>query len=371
MLASVSRRAHRFVTIVVVAVSVAAAASADGLAESTVPANAVAVVGDRAITHATFRHWLNVAAAPTQRGPRIYYHPPSFTSCVKIKRTTERGATARLRAKCRAAYEGLRDQVLQFLILESWVTQETLERGTGPTDAELETAFQKAKHDTFPKESDFRKFLKAAGMTVEDARFQVAFNTRYTALREAAIASAPPVTDEDVATYYKQHKRQFFQTQRRDVRLVLTSTRARAYAALAALRRGVFWQRVAEEYSTDQASKHRGGIVRGITKGMQERPFDDALFRAPKDALRGPVKTHVGYFVFRVFEIHPARQLTLAQASESIRSELGAQRQRAADETFNEDFRTKWRARTTCGDGFLMDQCSNGPPLQPDSADAD
>ena len=198
-------------------------------------------------------------------------------------------------------------------------------------------------------------------MTVDDARFQVAFNTRYTKLREDAIAHAARVTREDMATYYREHKRRFFEPQRRDVRVVLTKTRARAYAALAALRRGRFWKRVAKKYSIDRASKSRGGIIRGVAKATRERAFDRALFRAPKNALRGPVRVRFGYYVFRVFEVHGARQLTLKQASPAIRQELTAQRRQAADERFNEDFRAKWRARTTCRDGFLMEQCSNGP----------
>ena len=203
-------------------------------------------------------------------------------------------------------------------------------------------------------------------MTVEDARFQVAFNTRYTRLRADAIANVARVTDKEIAAYYAKHKRRFFQPRTRDVRVVLTRTLARANAALAALRRGRFWKRVAAKYSIDQASKHDGGIIRGIARGSQERAFDDALFRAPKDALRGPVKVQFGYYVFRVMETHPARQLTRRQASRAIREELTAQRQKAADDAFNTSFRAKWRARTTCRAGFLMELCSNGPPPDPD-----
>ncbi len=362
---------------VIAAMASPAPAAADPVADSIVAADAVARVGDRFIARSTFDRWLGVAARsnPATDPVASEYDPPDFAACVRIKRDTapkpakgQPAATdAQLKTQCRQEYEGLRDQVLQFLILESWVAQETLERGTEPSAAELDAAFAKAKRDTFPKESDFREFLEQSGMTVDDARFQVAFNTRYTTLREDAIASVAPVTDKDVATFYKKHKRQFLQPRSRDVRVVLTRTRARAYAALAALQRGRFWKRVAEKYSIDQASKHHGGIVRGVTKGSQEPAFDAALFRAPKDALRGPVKVQFGYYVFRVMEVHPARQLTLKQASRSIREELSAQRERAADDKFNADFRTKWRARTTCRVGFLMDQCSNGPPPELDA----
>ena len=362
------RRVAAFTVIAVMAVG--SPAAGDPITDSIVAADAVARIGDQFIARSTFHRWFGVAAASNPATDAVAYDPPEYAGCVKTKRATApkpaRGqpatTDAQFKTQCRQEYEGLRDQVLQFLILESWVAQETLERGNGPSEAELEAAFQKAKDDTFPKESDFQKFLELSGMTVDDARFQVAFNTRYTKLREDAIANVKPVTDKDVATYYKKHKRQFFQTQRRDLRVVLTRTLARAYAAITALRRGRFWKSVAKKYSIDQASKHRGGIIRGVTRASQERAFGDAVFRASKDALRGPVKAQFGYYVFRVMEIHPARQLTLKQASGTIRQEIEAQRQKAADDKFNEDFRTKWRARTTCRAGFLMEQCSNGPP---------
>ena len=371
MLAGCTFRAGRRVAAltVIAVVAVASPAPADPIADSIVAADAVARIGDRFIARSTFDRWFGVAASSNPATDARRVRPAGVRRLREGRardgaeaRTGPAGATdAQLKAQCRQEYEGLRDQVLQFLILESWVAQETLERGNGPSEAELEAAFQKAKDDTFPKESDFREFLEQSGMTVEDARFQVAFNTRYTKLREDAIAKVKPVTDKDVAAYYKKHKRQFFQTQRRDVRVVLTRTLARAYAAIAALRRGRFWKSVAKKYSIDRRRSTAAGSS-GASRGeARSGPSATPLFRAPKDALRGPVKARFGYYVFRVMEIHPARQLTLKQASRTIRQEIEAQRQKAADDKFNEDFRTKWRARTTCRAGFLMDQCSNGP----------
>jgi foldase protein PrsA len=357
---------------VVAVIASAPAASGDAITDSIVSADAVARVGDGFIARSQFNRWFGVAASgnPAIAGATAAsaYDAPDYAGCVKAKRNADRNppSLAVLKLRCKREYEGLRDQVLEFLILERWVYGETLERGSGPSDAQLEVAFQKAKHSTFPSDADFQKFLKRSGMTEDDARFQVAFNERYVSLREAAIANAAPVTDDEIAAFYNKHKRRFALPQSRDVRVVLTKTLGRAYAALAALRRGRFWRRVAEKYSIDRATKHGGGILRGVTKGSQEKALDDAIFRAPKDKLRGPVKTHFGYWVFRVFKITPARQQTLAQSSPAIRQELTAQRQQAADEKFNKDFRAKWRPRTTCREGFRISMCVNGPPAAPE-----
>jgi len=344
----------------------ASAARADPVASDVVPTSAVARIGDGLISHQTFRHWLGIAAASNPSTGRVgqSYHPPGFVSCVRLKRQTRRGRArtrAALKRECKQEYEGLRDQVLQFLILERWVAGEAAERGLVFTEEELDAAFEQAKDDTFPKESDFRRFLRQSGMTVADARFQVAFNTRYTRLRELAIASAPAVTEADIVAYYKRHRDEFAEPERRDLRVVLTRTRALAVAAMRAIERGRSWARVAREYSIDRVSRARGGWERGVVEGSRERALDDALFRAPVGKLRGPVKTDFGYYVFKVVKVRPAGEPTLKRARPVIRELLTMQRELEADDAFNEGFRAKWRARTTCRSGYIMDQCRNAP----------
>ena len=172
--------------------------------------------------------------------------------------------------------------MLQFLILEKWVAGEADDQGIKVSAKENAAAFEKAKKDTFPKEADFQKFLKQSGMTVDDAKFQVAFNTVYVKLREKAIKCAEKVTDKDIAAFYAKNKKRFAQPETRDLRAVLTKTEEKADAARKALDGGDTWTAVAKSYSIDQASKGNGGSLLGVAKGSQEKAFDDALFSAER-----------------------------------------------------------------------------------------
>jgi foldase protein PrsA len=355
--------------IVAVAVAVVPAASGEPAPWPRVPASAVARVGDASIPSATFRHWFSIAAAsdPATLGSRRAYDPPGFERCVaamrrRARRSGRRPAPdARLQTRCERDYLGLRDQIMDFLIRERWVAQEALRRGIAIGAGELDTAFRKAKRESFPKESDFRAFLRRSRMTVADARFQVAYNTRYAKLRELAIAGAAPVTDAEVAAFYGQHADELAEPQTRDLRIVLTKTRAHAEAARAAIERGQTWTVVARKYSIDEVSKSLGGLLAGVSEGSQERALDDAVFRAPRGALRGPVKTQFGYYVFKVVKITPAVHPTLADATPVIREELTAGRQREAADRFSRDLRRRWKARTVCRAGYVMSQCANAP----------
>lgn len=337
----------------------------------SVPGNAVARVDDSSITRADFDRWFGVAAAsnPATAGGKAAYDPPAYTKCVANKRKTApkpakgqpQTTDAQFKTQCEQEYNGLRDQVLQFLILEKWVRGEAADQGLTVSAKEQKAAYEKAKKDTFPKEADFQKFLKQSGMTEDDARFQVAFNTVYVKLREQAIESADKVTDKAIAAFYDKNKKRFAQPETRDLRVVLTKTKAKADAARKALAGGDTWSKVAKRYSIDQASKGNGGALLGIAKGSQEKAFDDAIFKAEKGKLTGPVKVQFGYYVFQVQKVVPAKQQTLKEASPAIRQELTAQNQKKADDEFNKDLREKWKAKTNCRDGYVMDQCKNAP----------
>jgi foldase protein PrsA len=336
----------------------------------SVPKNAVAAVDGDAISQTEFKHWLGIAAATSQQGgAKVAYTPPAYTACIASKRKTApkpakgQPATtdAQYKTQCKQEYESLRDQVMQFLILEKWVSGEADNQGVKISDKTAEADFTKARKQSFPKESDFQAFLKNSGMTIADARFQVRFNTVYTKLREKAVKSADKVTDAEVLAFYKKNKARLGTPLTRDLRVVLTRDKATGDKAKAALQSGQSWSTVVKKYSIDPATKATGGVLSGLSKGQQEKAFDDAIFAAPKGQLQGPVKTQFGYYVFQVQKETPASQQTLKQASAAIRQQLDAQNKQKADDQFNTELRKKWKAKTNCNDGFIMTQCKNAP----------
>jgi parvulin-like peptidyl-prolyl isomerase len=336
----------------------------------SVPGNAVASVDGSPISKAQFAHWLGIAAATTQQGaPKVSYDPPAFAACVASKRKTApkpakgQPATtdAQLKTQCKQEYEGLRDQVLEFLILTKWVDGEAANQGIKVSAKTAEADFQKARKQSFPKDADFQNFLKQAAMTIGDARFQVRFNTVYGKLRKKAIANAPKVTDKDIRDFYNKNKSRLGTPLTRDLRVVLTRDAATANKAKAALQDGQGWSKVVKRYSIDPATKATGGVLSGLAKGQQEKAFDDAIFSAPKGKLVGPVKTQFGYYVFQVQKETPASQQSLKQATPAIRQQLDAQNKQKADDAFNTQLRKKWKAKTNCRSGFVMRQCKNAP----------
>ena len=286
---------------------------------SNVPGNAVANVDGTLITTQNFTHWLTVAARsqnPTGGGPVSVPDAPTFAKCVAAKQASQpkpaKGqkppTAAQLKAQCQQEYTSLRDQVMQFLISAQWIQGEASDQGVKVTDADVSKRFQQTKKQSFPKETDYQKFLKQSGMTQDDILFRVKLDALSSKIRDKVTKGQGKVTQAQITTYYNKNKKRFAQPERRDLRIVLTKTLPQAQAAKKALASGQSWKVVAKKYSTDQSTKNTGGQLLAVTKGQQDRTFENAAFVAKTNKVLGPVKTQFGYYVFEVSKITAASQ---------------------------------------------------------------
>jgi foldase protein PrsA len=349
-----------------------------GACGSDVPGNAVVKVGDQSIKKATFDHWMqiaaisqagqtnaNAAAAPKATVP----DSPDFAACVANKRKTagkpakgQPNPTAeQLKTQCKQEYDGLKDQVLEFLIRSTWLDNEAAEQDVKVTDKEVQKQIDDAKKQAFSEPADFDKFLQRSGLTEADVFFQQRGQLLEQKITQKVTKGKDKVSDAQVSQYYEKNKSKFAQAERRDLRIVLTKTKSRAEAAERALASGQSWSSVAKRFSVDQASKNQGGKLTGVAKGQQEKALDTAIFNADKGKLIGPVKTQFGYYVMEVTKVTEAEQQSLDDSKASIEQILASENQRKALDTFGKDYRNRWKEETKCRKGFVTADCENGP----------
>src|SRR4051794_11149327 len=356
------------------------AAALTACGSDSVPGNSVARVDDETITNQAFQHWLKVAATSSQQGaqgaakgaPKIP-QPPDFAQCVAEKQKSApkpakgqpKPTEAQLKAQCKQEYEGLRDQVMQFLISADWIQKEAADQGVKVSDSEVQKQFAQTKKQSFPKEKDYQKFLSQSGMTQDDVIFRVKLDKLSTKLREKVTKGKDKVTPAQIASYYNKNKQRFAQPERRDLRIVLTKDKAKAEQAKQAIDSGQDFKAVAKKYSIDQASKNQGGVLLGVSKGQQEKALDTAVFAAPKGKLVGPVKTQFGYYVFRVQKVTPASQQSLQQSTTTIKQLLASQKQQKALDSFVKGFQKEWKSKTDCKKGYETQDCKNAPKATP------
>lgn len=337
-------------------------AAAQGLGEPSVPDGAIAVVEDApngTVTKEEFDRALVQAAA--------------------------RQGIKEVPATDDPQYQLLADAAEADLILARWVLGEAEERGIEITDREIDDELETVKSEQFGcKEGEssceeFDKFLEQSGFTADEARQRIQLQLVSDAIQQAVLPKEPEITDSEVETYYNANVAQFEQPESRDVRVVLTKTEADADKALSELGSEptpAIWKKVAKQYSIDEATKSTGGLRPGVVAGQSEPALDEAIFSSAEGELVGPLSSEAGFYVIQVESITPAatQQLDdeIQQAAagapaqtvaDQIRATLVATRQQEIAQAFQDDFQTKWVARTFCADGFRIDRCSNAEPL--------
>src|SRR3954449_2007909 len=280
------------------------------------PGNAVAEVDGTAIDKDAFNHWMNVAVKTNGQPKATVPDAPDFTKCIAEKRKPApapakgqpKTTDAQLKTQCKTEYEQQRSQVMQLLISFKWIQGEADAKGVKVTDAEVKKSFDEQKKQSFPKEADYQKFLKSSGQTQEDILQRVKLDLLSNKIRDKVVKGKDNVSDQQIADFYNKNKARFAQPEKRDLRVVLTKEKADAEKAYAALKSGDSWKEVAKKYSIDDTSKASGGKLPAQAKGTLDKELDEAVFSAPKNELKGPIKTQYGYYVFDVTDTTPASQ---------------------------------------------------------------
>ena len=333
-----------------------------------VPAGAVAKVGESTISQDEFDKWLAIAVkGQGQAGAAAVPDPPDFKKCVAAKKKTPvakgqtRPSDAQLKKQCKTEFDNVKREVMQFLIQAEWMQQEADEQGIEVKDAELKKALEDQKKQAFQNDKQYKDYLASSGMTEQDVLFRVRLNQLQEKLVKKVTEDAKKVSDEDIESYYEKNKKRFAQPERRDLRVVLTKTEAKARQAKRALDSGQPFKRVVKQYSIDEASKSQNGLLPAVSEGQQEKAFDEAIFSAKRGQIEGPVKTQFGWYVFEVEKVTKASQQTLEQSKDTIRNLLRSQREQKALDAFVKDFRESYKDETDCASDYRVAECKNAP----------
>jgi foldase protein PrsA len=343
-----------------------------------VPGNSVATVGDQTIKKSTFDHWMRIAAISSagQQNPNATQPPKvsipdpgdDFKACIAEKRRTApepakgqaKPTDAQFRQECQQQYDQLKNQVMSFLLRATWLDQEAQKQDVKVSDKDVQKQLDTAKQQAFPKDADYQKYLVRNGLTNADVLFQQRSQLLEQKITEKVTKGNDKVTDAQIQQYYDKNKSRFATPERRDLRIVLTKTKAQADEAKRALQNGQSWSAVAKRYSIDETSKSNGGKLAGVAKGQQEKALDDAVFKASKGRLSGPVKTQFGWYVFTVDKVTPADQQTLEESKQSITDILKQENSRKALTDFGNDYRKRYKDETECRKQYVTQDCKNG-----------
>lgn len=189
-----------------------------------------------------------------------------------------------------------------------------------------------------PSEKEFDTWLHSQGYTRESYTRKLQTRLRGLALLERAIAPYIQVSDEAVAEHYHQIKDRLNLPAGRSVRHIFLSTLGKAPDEVATqgrqllerLQHGEDFTRLAQSYSEDERTAPLGGELGMLRddahRSLPELPlFGDQAIPAHTPVL---LQSRWGWHLVQADDIIPARQLSLDECRESLRSALiSAQRE--------------------------------------------
>jgi parvulin-like peptidyl-prolyl isomerase len=293
-----------------------------------VPADAIAVVGEKEITKAEYDRLL--ASAEKTYEAREQEFPAAGTP----------------------EFAQLRNAIVRSLVEQAQFEIAAEELDVTVTDADVDKRLDELKEQFFQgDEQKYKDELEAQGLTEE----QVRSDLRTRLLSEKVfekVTSEVEVTDDEVQKYYDDNAAQFETPASRDVRHILVKSKARADQLHAQLEDGADFAKLARQFSQDPASKKDGGKF-NAQQGATVAPFDKVAFELDTGELSDPVKTQFGWHIIEaVGDIEEKSTQDLSEVEEQIRDTLLEEKKNTRINEWIEELRARFEDQTAYAPGF-------------------
>ena len=170
---------------------------------------------------------------------------------------------------------------------------------------------------------------------------------------DAEVTSKLSVADADVSAFYEKNPDQFKEGEAVHASHILfaapqTATpadkqkaRAKADAALKAIRAGGDFAAIARAQSQDPGSAKNGGDLGFFPKGQMDPAFEAAAFSLKPGTVSGVVETSFGFHIIKVVERRAARTMPLAEVAGQIEQYLTQQQRETMLNAFIEQAKAK------------------------------
>jgi foldase protein PrsA len=171
----------------------------------------------------------------------------------------------------------------------------------------------------------FEQILKNQGLTEDDVKRIL----RQQIVVEQAVGKNITISDADAKAYFDKNHAQFDKPEQVRARHILVPDLKTANEVEAKLKAGGDFAALAKQYSTDPASKDKGGELGFFGKGQMVPAFQAAAFSTPVGQTTAPVKSPFGYHIINVEEHKPPTKASFdavkAQIVDTLKQQQEAQ----------------------------------------------
>lgn len=267
----------------------------------------VAIVGNEVITHSE----LEDALKPVYK---------QYQALFKGKELAE---------KCKRA----REEILNQMIKDKLILQEAKKLNITVEDEAVEAKL-KEMIDKFPSEEKFFEALKNEGLTLDALREKYREQLIIRKLTNIEVRAKITLGPQEILDYYNAHLEEFTEPEQVRLKTILIrvrkgddeeAIRARLEEIMSMLKEGMDFGRLALICSEGPEARNRGDLG-FIEKGQLLEDIDRVVFGLKPGEISEPIRTNVGYHIFKVEAKKKARVKEFNEVREEIEDKLFQQK---------------------------------------------
>jgi peptidyl-prolyl cis-trans isomerase SurA len=248
----------------------------------------------------------------------------------------------------------LTSQVLDEMVNDELEVQAAEAAKIEVESSEVQAALDEIKQQNNLDDTGLAAALSAQGFTLANYKQEVRRQMLRLRAENQLIAPKVQVSDEDVRARYDQMARRTEQVQA--VRLShmlfklpdhateqqIAEAKEKAAKAIARVRGGEDFAKVAQAESEDDSTKATGGEIGWVQRGSMANPeWEPVVFAMEKGDVRGPVTGPQGFHVFQVTEVKRSDLKAFTEMKEQLSRELRRREQEKLVQNWRDDLRKK------------------------------
>jgi len=215
-----------------------------------------------------------------------------------------------------AKIQSLGSDLLNRLIEDRLILQEAKKEKVQINEAVIKEKIAEIKKK-YPSEEDFNYDLAKQGLVQADLEAKIRDQHLMRSIVDRKVRSRVVISPNEIADFYERSKEKFILPVQRELEVVGFKDKSLAQEAYDDIEAGKSWEDVVKNrlLNTDNILVAQDGQLR--------KDVEDALFKLNIDEVTAPLKVEETYYIFRLNNIIPSRQQTLAEAQGAIRNFLG------------------------------------------------
>lgn len=231
--------------------------------------------------------------------------------------------------------EELKKTILKQMIEDKLILSRAKELNINVTEEEVNNKLEYVKSG-LPSEKDFYELLETQGITIRDLKDRYRDQIMVKKIVDLEVKSRVVVLPSEVTEYYEKHRLEFKQGGKYKYKVshIMIKAEDEVSFDLAKvemqdiynkLKEGQDFSELAKRYSQGP-NKDQGGDMGYIEQGEMLEELDNAIFTLKPGEFSEPIRSQMGYHIFKVEDIKDSDYFNLADVQNNIKNMLFQER---------------------------------------------